>query len=263
MISSLINKITKVNPYRKLPANTYVLASYPRSGNTWMRWLLTDLVLQSKGYDTSTELNVNIDEVIPDINNSVPKPEILEKYFKNHATPVVKSHDIYDKHKKKSIYLFRHAPDSLVSYYHFHLRFDSMKKSLNGMDVNDFCMAHLNEWQAHVMSYYKAAKQYDKQVFPFSYEMMHEKPLKVLRIVTALLSINVTDENISTALKNHQFQNHKKREEKISTSKNGKAFRKGKVGSGREELDTIVYQKIVRVSNLTYEKIFQCMPDLK
>ena len=42
------------------------VSSFPRSGNTWMRFLLADVLLQNHGMATSTELPVHPDKIVPD-----------------------------------------------------------------------------------------------------------------------------------------------------------------------------------------------------
>ncbi len=59
------------------------VTSYPRSGNTWMRYLLSDVFLQIHGIDTDTKLAVHPDEIIADFycsrvamrNKAVRTPE--------------------------------------------------------------------------------------------------------------------------------------------------------------------------------------------
>ena len=44
---------------QKLLKETHIfLASYPRSGNTWMRLLLSDALLQMQGFQTATGGNI-------------------------------------------------------------------------------------------------------------------------------------------------------------------------------------------------------------
>ena len=106
------------------------VSSFARSGNTWVRYLLSDVFLQNHGLETATELAVHPDEIIPDFyceaiakrNRAVPTPGLL-----------VKTHDIFGQLQKqfgegvaqepggncRHLYIYRTPEDSLVSFYHF------------------------------------------------------------------------------------------------------------------------------------------------
>lgn len=43
------------------------VSSYPRSGNTWVRNLLSDILLQKSNFQTNTNLPIHPDKIIPDI----------------------------------------------------------------------------------------------------------------------------------------------------------------------------------------------------
>ena len=48
-------------------ATVFFISSFPRSGNTWVRFLLSDIFLQRAGRATATVLPVHPDRLIPDI----------------------------------------------------------------------------------------------------------------------------------------------------------------------------------------------------
>src|SRR5438270_3115078 len=91
------------------PDDVYIV-SYPNSGNTWMRFLIANLVNSD---DPATFANIELR--IPDVykNNRkqlarVPRPRI------------VKSHEYFDPRYKRVIYVVRDPRDVVISYYHFH-----------------------------------------------------------------------------------------------------------------------------------------------
>ena len=93
------------------PDDTF-LVSYPKSGNTWARFLLANLI-----YGQEKVSFANIESRIPDVYKDtqkelrrVPRPRIL------------KSHEYFDPRYKKVIYIVRDPRDVAVSYYHFHLK---------------------------------------------------------------------------------------------------------------------------------------------
>src|SRR5262252_2651405 len=88
------------------------LVSYPRSGNTWTRFLLGNLIYQ----DEPTTF-ANIEARIPEIYfnpdhamRALPRPRIL------------KSHECFDPRYRRMIYIVRDPRDVAVSFYHHNVK---------------------------------------------------------------------------------------------------------------------------------------------
>jgi len=92
-----------------LPDDTF-LVSYPKSGNTWTRFLIANLVYPETNPDFS-----NINEVIPD-------PEALsQRHLSRMPRPrYLKSHQYFDPRYPQIIYVVRDPRDVALSQYHFH-----------------------------------------------------------------------------------------------------------------------------------------------
>lgn len=93
------------------PGDTF-LVSYPKSGNTWTRFLVANLVYPDRHPDFS-----NINELIPD-------PEALsKKRLKGLPRPrILKSHQYFDPRYQKVIYIVRDPRDVVLSEYHFQIK---------------------------------------------------------------------------------------------------------------------------------------------
>jgi hypothetical protein len=102
------------HPARNLavfPDDVFIL-SYPKSGNTWTRFLLANLVYPEKHPDFS-----NINLIIPD-------PEALSKrtLAKLPRPRILKSHEYFDPRYKRIIYVVRDPRDVVLSQYYFHIK---------------------------------------------------------------------------------------------------------------------------------------------
>ena len=97
--------------YTVYPDDTF-LVSYPKSGNTWVRFLLANLI------------HPNETVGFANINRLLPAPGVLSKRFlKTVPRPrILKSHEPFDVRFRKVIYLVRDPRDVAVSEYHFDLK---------------------------------------------------------------------------------------------------------------------------------------------
>jgi hypothetical protein len=94
--------------YSVYPDDTF-LVSYPKSGNTWVRFLLANLIYPNEAVGFAN------------INRLLPAPGVLSKKFlKTLPRPrILKSHEPFDVRFRKVIYLVRDPRDVAVSEYYF------------------------------------------------------------------------------------------------------------------------------------------------
>lgn len=86
-----------------------MLVSYPRSGNTWTRFLIANLV-----WPREDVTFLAMERLVPDIYKAsreqlrtMPRPRVL------------KSHEYFDPKYRTVVYIVRDPRDVLVSYYHY------------------------------------------------------------------------------------------------------------------------------------------------
>gem|GEM_PF-106570 len=223
------------------------IASYPRSGNTWMRLLLTDIILQYHGFQTDTKMPIHQDNVIPEL----PTADKLDPRI-NLPFRLIKSHDQYDPITKKAVYIFRLPQDSLCSDYHFHRRYPQLQAQLE-QDINVFCLKRVNEWLEHIASYVQAKLSGACDVLFVSYERLHGDTVGVLMKTAAFLGLTVSEKMCRKAVENHLFKKHRATET-LGSEYREFFFRKGKVGSGKDELRRDVFLIIEHKAKPYYEK---------
>lgn len=94
------------------------VVSYPKSGNTWTRFLIANLVARDTAVDWT-----NIERLVPDIYagrdslyRSLPRP----RYFK--------SHESYRPEYRRVVFIVRDPRDVAVSYFHFAKKTKALSK---------------------------------------------------------------------------------------------------------------------------------------
>lgn len=90
-------------------ADDTFIVSYPRSGNTWTRFLLANLLYAGK-----TVTFANIEGLIPDAEAQ------SSRYMKRVPSPrTIKSHQYFDHRYPRVLYIVRDPRDVVLSYYNF------------------------------------------------------------------------------------------------------------------------------------------------
>lgn len=126
--------------------DTYIV-SYPKSGNTWVRFLVSSLL-----HPTSRTDFANIDERVPTIYKAstsalaaLPRPRVL------------KSHEYFDPRYPRVIYVVRDPRDVLVSYFHYQRRKGDIDEGETMSEFADRFMAGrlspFGSWQENVASW--------------------------------------------------------------------------------------------------------------
>ena len=131
------------------PDDTFIV-SYPRSGNTWTRFLVANLV-----YPEQPVTFANIERLIPDCE------AMSSRYVKRVPRPrIIKSHEYFDPRYRKVIYIVRDPRDVALSYYDFSSKYRHIEDShpLTSF-VSDFVAGRLSSfdwgtWGENVASWF-------------------------------------------------------------------------------------------------------------
>jgi len=173
------------------------LVSYPRSGSTWARFLIGNLLSTAEPITFA-----NIESRCPSIYmcpdrqlRLVARPRLLT------------SHETFDPGYKMTIYIVRDPRDVAVSFYHY-----SIKTGLiaDGYPLEQFTPRFIasdidpmydrwGSWADHVMSWV-AMRESHRGFLLIRYEEMVEAPERELAKVAALLGIDSSPEKLSRAV---------------------------------------------------------------
>ena len=259
--------------------NIVWLASYPKSGNTWIRAFLANLIANRSDPVPLDELaRYCDDEARPELFSTVAgKPstdlspgEIAELRPRVHAmiaansrgTRFVKTHNYYgafDGHPLHNaevtagaIYVVRNPLDVAVSMtHHFGLTVDEAIERLGNDDVataNDamFVMQLLGSWSFHVRSWADLASE---RILIVRYEDLLEKPAKHFAKVAKLVGMGQDRARIDHAIRHAGFGTLSSLEKKHgfieASDKATRFFRNGRMNQWREALGREQVQRIV------------------
>lgn len=179
----LIKKIAYYSSVLNLSHNHTLLMSYPKSGNTWLKFLIASYISGSKHNFHS------IESVIPEIGTHwvSTKHLILKTHKPNNL--------LFNKSQK--ILLTRNPVDTLVSYYNFELQ----KKHSSAKDLSfkefilsrEFGMPRLN-------AYYNSFKNSNNTLI-IDYSDLKNNCEAVLITVIEFLKLKVELDKIKNAIK--------------------------------------------------------------
>jgi hypothetical protein len=124
------------------------LVSYPRSGNTWTRFLIGNLIHQTEPVSFS-----NIESCIPEIYFNP------DHHMRRLSRPrILKSHECFQPHYRRIIYIARDPRDVAVSFYHHNVKAGNIPDSYAMEDyIPRFINAEFDTkwgtWADHVLSW--------------------------------------------------------------------------------------------------------------
>ena len=171
------------------------IVSYPRSGNTWTRFLIANLMHPEKEVSFK-----NIESLIPDCEAQ------SSKYMKSVPRPrLIKSHEYFDPRYRKVLYIVRDPRDVALSYYDFARKYRQVDDTypLTAF-VSDFVAGRLSSadwgtWGENVASWvYTRSGQ--TSFLLLRYEDMQTDTVAALAKVAAFMGIEADQERLATAV---------------------------------------------------------------
>lgn len=176
------------------PDDTFVV-SYPRSGNTWTRFLIANLVYPDKDVSFT-----NIEKLIPDTSSQ------SNRALKGTPRPrIIKTHEYFDHRYPKTIYIVRDPRDVALSYYDFQRKYMQIEDGYPlERYVNDFVTGKLisvgwGTWGENVASWiFTRGKR--KEFLLLRYEDMMKDTHHELARIAEFLDIDPAPERLQRAI---------------------------------------------------------------
>jgi hypothetical protein len=219
--------------HRGIDRNDIMIASYPRSGNTWLRFLLTKILTgRSAAFD--------------DVNNVIPEIGIHKDAL--HLLPgdgrLIKTHEVYRPTYKRAVYLIRDVRDVLLSQYSRENElglvwwgdFDAYLNGFLNGTVNGF-----GSWQEHIPMWLDSPLAQNGNLLPIMFADMRRNTQDTLERIVDFLGFAVQREVIADAIADNTVDKMRAREasaQKLykTNSEEGRFVRKGSVMGWRDKL---------------------------
>ena len=218
------------------------LASYPKSGNTWVRLFLDNLFSKTDAFNINNNLidqfplRNHFEGISSDINN-------LDEFAKccltaqsklnlNNKTKIFKTHNAFWNWKNGKYYFTdevntlgviyivrdpRNIITSVLNYFHKNnykdaLKFMTENKVLGGHDGETGLPTIIGSWQNH----YNSWKKFKKNMLLIKYEDLLNNPniefFKITNFLSKIAKYDFNNQKILEAIDNCEFKNLKQQE---------------------------------------------------
>jgi hypothetical protein len=170
------------------------LVSYPKSGNTWTRFLIANLVYPEQNPDFA-----NINNLLPDVEGMskrdlkcVPRPRIL------------KSHQYFDPRYPKVLYVVRDPRDVVLSEYYFDIKRRAIVDNFPlSQFVSRFVSGELNHpygtWGENVATWLYT-RLGDPRFLLVKYESLQSHGMDEMASIASFLGLSADPERLSVAI---------------------------------------------------------------
>ncbi|NJM87068.1 MAG: sulfotransferase domain-containing protein [Hydrococcus sp. RU_2_2] len=205
------NLTTSIKYRRSLPQNHMVedifLVSYPKSGNTWIRFLIANAI--KVHYQIEREINFfSIDDIIPAVQGFTNlKPQ--GPFGLTELSRIIKSHAAYNPYYYRTILIVRDPRDVMVSYYYY---LKSCCRITENYPLTDFIHHEtygVDAWVNHTTSWFYTVKP-GQIVQLFLYEEFIQEPVKQLGQLMNLIGLKIEESNLVKAIELSSKENMRK-----------------------------------------------------
>lgn len=217
-----VNRAKKLIRASGISDRDIFLASFPKSGNTWLRFILANAL-----YPESELSLANITAKFPTMHKSTAEE------IKKLASPrFIKTHDAFFSLYGKTIYLVRDYRDVAVSAY-----FHAKSKSNYSGNISSFISGNMlnafGPWHWHVSEAMKKKESDESNFLLIRYEDLRNSPVEHIKVILNFCGITSTLD-ASEINERASFGKLKSKEQSENTDKD--FFRSGISGDWKNHL---------------------------
>lgn len=227
------------------------LVSYPKSGRTWVRFLIANYLSGNQCDFMNSYLIVPGIDYNPEQCINLPRPRFIQ------------SHWTFTPEFKKVIFIVRDGRDVAVSYYFHLIKFKILPKDTSFADYlamfNQGSFDQFSPWGNYVESWLNNAP---KEFLLIKYEDLKKNAVKELTKMIEFAGLPVNEEAVVEAVKASSFetmkgheQSGKLYEELEKTDLSIPHIRQGKVGSYKDYFDEERLAEFNNCHRLALEKL--------
>lgn len=221
-----------------LDPNDAFIASYPRSGNTWLRFVLFDILVtgQTSGFD-------EVNHIVAEVGLHGPAHALLPG-----GGRLIKTHEAYRKQYRKAIYLVRDVRDVVLSEFAYQKAlgwipddFDLFMRQFVRGEVNPF-----SPWHQHVPGWFNSRLAKTPNFLLIKFEEMRRNTESTVNTVLDFLGVIVDPQTVRDAITNNSLQKMQEKEQRqpqlsrsapaASGGEETRFIRRGSTGGWRNRL---------------------------
>lgn len=206
--SSTLARLTGRRPRQQLGfeprPHYYYLASFPKSGNTWVRFLLANIIAEQ-------EIGLRgFGRFVPDshLKGDLAYMADADSPFNQAPRQFVKTHYRYQPEFQNAIYVVRDGRDALTSYYHWINARRATPISLRDIITGNTVWGL---WSDHVMGWLRGRCNR----LMVKYEDLYADTAGELRRILDFARISATDDQIAGAVKAASFESMREKEREL------------------------------------------------
>ncbi|CAH1793190.1 unnamed protein product [Owenia fusiformis] len=201
----------------QMSANDCIVATYPKSGTTWMQeivWLIYNGVDIEKAKQSPLDERCPFMEIAPKIDfiTDMQSPKLLKTHLLHLGLPTSFLNKSNDS-RPRIVYVARNPKDVAVSFYHFYRSNKSLGNFNRGW--NEFFEMFISgyvvfgDWFSHVITWYETAKK-DSTILFIKYEDMKRNSLEEISKIAKFLGKDISTEMLETLYDHTKFESMKK-----------------------------------------------------
>lgn len=215
--------LTPINDHR---VDDIFVVGFPKSGHTWVQYLLAGLLC---GVDATRCSDALVQAIVPDIHANAGYRRYTQPMF-------FKSHHLPRPDYRRVIYLLRDGRDAMVSYFHFYNALFPAKDFPTLVRTTPDLPAR---WHEHVEAW--LANPHGAELLVIKYEDSLRDATAQLRRICTFAHIEADDALLARTSEAASFANMRQREKHLGLRSplwpKDKAFvRRGQAGSYRDEM---------------------------
>jgi len=244
-MTSLRRPVTALR-HRDVRPDDIFVASYPRAGSTWLRFLLQEILTD----EPST---------FPSVNRVIPQVGFHRNAYRlPNGGRIIKTHEAFRREYGRAIYLARDPRDVLLSEYAFQKALGLTAADIDDY-IDDFVFRQVNangSWRDHARSWLDASEE-NPDIRIFRFEDLRRDPAGTLREMLSFLDVSSDQTQILSAIRNNGVKEMRAKELTTpqKTSKDGKFVREGSSGGWRKNLTPEQARRIYRAMQSEMQRL--------